>query len=47
LPSGGVQVTILLPTSDPSRGQPVTAEAATEATAIAMALDAAEAWQKK
>ena len=47
LPSGGVQVTMLLPTSDPARGQPVTAEADTEATAIVMALEAAEAWQKK
>lgn len=44
---GGVRVRILLPTSDPSRGQPVDAQAETEAAAIVMALDAAEAWTRK
>lgn len=42
-----VRVTITLPTSDPAVGQPVTAEAQTEAAAIAMALDAAEAWARR
>jgi hypothetical protein len=44
---GGVRVTMLLPTSDPTRGQPVEAQAETEAVAIVMALDAAEAWMQK
>ena len=43
----GVRVTLLLPTNDPTRGQPVTAHAETEAAAVAMALDAAEAWTQK
>lgn len=42
-----VRVTITLPTSDPAQGQPVTAEAQSEAAAIAMALDAAEAWMQR
>ncbi len=44
---GRVSVKILLPTSDPTRGQPVEAQAETEAAAIVMALDAAEAWAQK
>ena len=44
---GGVRVMLLLPTSDPTRGQPVEAQAETEAVAIVMALDAAEAWMQK
>jgi hypothetical protein len=44
---GVIRVRIVLPTSDPTRGQPVVAEAQTEAAAILMALDAAEAWQRK
>jgi hypothetical protein len=43
----GVRVTLLLPTNDPTRGQPVTAHAETEAAAVVMALDAAEAWLQK
>jgi len=43
----GVRVMMLLPTSDPTRGQPVEAQAETEAVAIVMALDAAEAWMQK
>jgi len=43
----GVRVMMLLPTSDPTRGQPVQAQAETEAAAIVMALDAAEAWMQK
>ena len=45
--AGVVRVKMLLPTSDPTRGQPVEAQAETEAAAILMALDAAEAWQRK
>jgi hypothetical protein len=44
---GGVRVQMLLPTSDPTRGQPVEAQAETEAAAIVMALNAAEAWAQK
>ena len=48
LPQAGViRVKMLLPTSDPTRAQPVEAQAETEAVAIVMALDAAEAWQNK
>lgn len=47
LSADGVRVVLLLPTSDPAQGQPVTAHAATEAAAIVMALDAAEAWARK
>jgi hypothetical protein len=47
VPAGGVRVSMLLPTSDPMRGQPVEARAETEAAAIVMALDAAEAWMRK
>jgi hypothetical protein len=45
--AGGVRVMLLLPTSNPERGQPVTAQAETEAAAIVMALEAAEAWMQK
>jgi hypothetical protein len=44
---GGVRVRMVLPTSDPMRGQPVEAQAESEAAAILMVLDAAEAWQQK
>ncbi|MBI3822944.1 MAG: hypothetical protein HY289_09750 [Planctomycetes bacterium] len=44
---GGVRVVLLLPTSDPKLGQPVSAQAETEAAAVVMALDAAEAWARK
>ena len=47
LANGGVGVTMLLPTSDPAIGQPVSAQAETEADAIILALDAAEAWARK
>ena len=42
-----VRVTITLPTNDPAQGQPVSAEATSEAAAIAMALDAAETWTRR
>ena len=45
--SQGVAVSMLLPTSDPAIGQPVEAQAETEAAAILLALDAAEAWARK
>jgi hypothetical protein len=44
---GGVRVTLTLRTSDPNFGQPVVAQANSEPAAIAMALDAAEAWAQK
>jgi hypothetical protein len=44
--AGVVRVKMLLPTSDPTRGQPVEAQAETEAAAVLMALDAAENWQR-
>lgn len=44
---GRVRVRMLLPTSDPTRAQPVEAQAESEAAAIVMALDAAEAWARK
>jgi hypothetical protein len=44
---GGVRVTLTLRTSDPGLGQPVVAQATSEPAAIAMALDAAEAWAQK
>lgn len=44
--SGGVRVVLVLPTSDPKLGQPVSAQAVTEAAAIVLALDAAEAWMR-
>jgi hypothetical protein len=47
LPSGGVRVVMLLPTTNPALGQPVEAQAETEAAAIGMALDAAEEWARK
>jgi hypothetical protein len=47
LPAGGVRVTLILPTANPAMGQPVEAIAASEAVAIALALDRAEAWQKR
>jgi hypothetical protein len=47
IPAGGVRISMLLPTGDPTRGQPVEARAQTEAAAIVMALDAAEAWMRK
>jgi hypothetical protein len=47
LPNGGVGVSMLLQTSDPALGQPVEAQADTEAAAIILALDAAEAWARK
>ena len=47
LATGGVCVAMLLPTSDPAIGQPVEAQAETEAAAIILALDAAEAWARK
>ena len=47
LPNGAIGVTMLLPTSDPAIGQPVAAQAETEAAAIILALNAAEAWTQK
>jgi hypothetical protein len=47
LGAGGVRVLILLPTADPTKAQPVEAQAATEAAAIALALEAGEAWMQK
>jgi hypothetical protein len=47
LANGAVGVSMLLPTSDPAMGQPVEAQAQTEAAAILLALDAAEAWARK
>jgi hypothetical protein len=47
LPGGGVRVTILLPTKDRTQGQPIQAEAQTEAAAIAAALRSAETWMQK
>jgi hypothetical protein len=43
-PTGGVRVTLLLPTADPTRGQPIEASAATEAAAVLAALQRAETW---
>jgi hypothetical protein len=45
--ANGVRVTMLLPTSNPALGQPVEAQAETEAAAIVMALDAADEWSRK
>jgi hypothetical protein len=42
-----IRVRLILPMADPKFGQPVTAQAATEAAAILMALDHAEAWMAK
>jgi hypothetical protein len=47
LASGAIQVTLLLPTSDPTKGQPITAQAATEPDALVMLLDFAEAMARK
>jgi len=47
LPTGGVRVVLLLPTSDPRMGQPVEAIAPTEAVALTLALDRAEAWMAR
>lgn len=44
---GVVRVKMLVATADPTRGLPVEAQAETEAAAIGMALDAAEAWLRK
>jgi hypothetical protein len=41
--AGGCQVTLLLPTADPERGRPVTAQGETEASAVLLALEYAEA----
>ena len=45
--AAAVRVTITLATNDPTLGQPVSAEATTEAAAVLMALDAAEAWSRR
>jgi hypothetical protein len=45
--ANGVRVSMLLPTSSPGIGQPVEAQAETEAGAIVMALDAAEEWSRR
>lgn len=42
-PTGGWRVTLLLPTTDPARGQPVTAQADNEAAAVLLAIEYAEA----
>jgi hypothetical protein len=41
--TGGFSVTLLLPTADPTRGQPITAQGETEAAAVQLALEFAEA----
>ena len=46
-PTGGVRVTLLLPTADPTRGQPVEAVAETEAAAALAALARSEAWMQQ
>jgi hypothetical protein len=43
VPTGGWRVTLLLPTADPMRGQPITAQGETEAAAVLLALEYAEA----
>jgi len=40
---GGYRVTLLLPSADPTRGQPITAQGDTEAAAVLLALEYAEA----
>ena len=47
LPSGGIRVTLLLPTADPARGQPVEAVGDTEASAAAAAVQRSEAWMQQ
>jgi hypothetical protein len=43
----GIRVSLALPTADPTRRQPVEATAATEAEALALALQRGEAWLQK
>ena len=45
--NGGVHVTMLFPTSDPTKGQPMSAQAETEAAAVVMILNYAEDWVRK
>jgi hypothetical protein len=47
LPTGGCQVTLLLPTADPTRGQPVQANGETEVAALLIALAQAEALPRR
>ena len=42
VPKGGCQVTLLLPTVDPARSQPVEAQGETEAAAVLLALQTAK-----
>jgi hypothetical protein len=44
---GSVRVTLTLRTADPARRQPVTAQGDTEAAAVLLALQHAEAWVQK
>ena len=44
---GVVRVRLLLPTADPTKAQPVEAQAATEAAAILLAVEHAEQWMQK
>ena len=44
---GGYRVTCLLPTGQPSRTHRVEAQAASEATALALALERVETWVKR
>lgn len=46
LSNGGVCVQLLLPTTDPTKAQPVEARADTEAAAVLLALQASEDWAK-
>jgi len=45
--NGAVQVTMLFPTSDPTKGQPMSAQSETEAAAVVMILNHAEEWARK
>ncbi len=42
-----IRVRLVLPTADPTLGQPVSAQGATEVAAILLALDQAENWMQK
>ena len=45
--NGSFQVTMLFPTSDPTKGQPMSAQADTEAAAVVMILNYAEEWSRR